>query len=427
MIHIRVNHLIDGIHDQPLSDVIISIGDDKIVQVCPAEEFLGSKSLDGWSNSSNRSIVAPTDPVIEVTDCTILPGMIDAHVHLCFTPYNDNAAVIQSIIEADFDQLKDVALRHAQQALATGVTTLRDCGDKSYVTLSLRQMINEGLAVGPRIIACGIPLTCQDGHLHFCGGAIDGSQSSIVAAVDERIRRDADFIKVMVNGGLMTPGSHPRQKQFDRHQLKWIVESGLKHDRYTVGHVLTGESIADAMAAGVRTLEHCTWLSPEGGERFDLDLVREMAEKGVYWSNTLSGVYRALLTGQSNELASQDNAIRWLGHFRTMYQEGVPMLISSDAGVVNTHFDDFPSSLKVAVEWMGLRPIDAIKAATSVPARALGLTDIGTIKPGMQADLLCVQGNPAEDINHLTNVRFVMKGGQIVADVNGLREQASPL
>jgi imidazolonepropionase-like amidohydrolase len=361
-------------------------------------------------------VVVPTD----LPGKTLLPGLIDAHVHLTFDAAPTHRQVCERVAREDESYLLLGALHNAQTLLSCGITTARDCGDRGWLSFTLRRVLEEELFAGPRLLCSGPPITTTGGHLHFCGNEID-TIDEIRRAVRVAAKRGADFIKICATGGMMTPGSHPRRAQYSVAELKAAVDEAHRLGRRVAAHVLGTEGIAAALEAGVDTLEHCTWLAAD--EKSDLDfqpaLARELGRRGVWWSHTILGAHRALLPDRAASEGEQEQQLPALREamvrYRATLDAGARMMITSDAGVQGTYFDAFVESLEVAVLGMGVSPLAAIEACTRVPSEALGLAEeIGTLVPGRRADILVVEGDPSRDIRALRAVSLVLRDGQVV-------------
>lgn len=390
---IHCGTLIDGTGAPPVQDVSLVVREGRI------QEIVSGRAPHGI-------------PVLDCSGKTVMPGMIDAHVHLVFTPLQTHEEVIAEYMASDARTLSIRALRNAQAAFRAGVTTVRDCGDRDFTSLSVKQAIDRGIVVGPRILVGGPPITTTGGHCHFLGGRAD-SQDEIRRAVRERVERGADFIKVMATGGNMTPGSNNRLAQYSLDELTLLVNEAHRLDKRVAAHTLATEGIRIAVAAGADTLEHCTWLasSETAGLEYDAACVDEMAAKGLYWSNTITGLMRALITGEPLAMP-RELVADWFDLFRRMYDRGVKMVISSDAGVRNTRFEEFAIGVEVAAREMALEPMEAIKAITATAAEALGIdAEVGTAEPGKVADLIVMDTDPTKDISALRRVERVIKSG----------------
>src|SRR5262245_39924692 len=190
--------------------------------------------------------------------CTILPGLIDTHVHLVFSAAPTNEAVIEQVERESDEELLARALENARAALRAGLTTVRDRGGRGRVTQEVRERIRKGDAPGPDVLSCGMPITTRTGHCHWLGLTAD-TQADVRRAAERMLSEDADFLKVMATGGNMTPGSDPMRAQYDADTLTRIADIGRAADKYTAAHVLSRAALPGVVAAQVRTVEHCDW------------------------------------------------------------------------------------------------------------------------------------------------------------------------
>ena len=387
--------LIDGTGRPPLERSVIGIEDGRIEMVATMDE-IGDR-LGSYAD------------VIDCVGKTLIPGLIDAHVHLTFSGDAD-VRETRRILEAETtESLAIRVLGNAQQALRAGITTLRDCGGRGLVTLEVRDAIDSGLAVGPRILTSGMPVTTTAGHLHWCGLRADGVEG-VRHATRELVQSGVDFIKVMTTGGYMTPGSNPRMCQYTVEELSVIVEEAHRLGRHVGTHVLAREGVRRAVLAGMDTLEHCMWHKPEGGDDYDVSVVKDIVETGRYVT-LAKGVPR--MDSEQSVARERQMSFTW----RDMVQRGVKMILATDAGIPNApRFDLLPHVAISAVTLLDMSPMEAIVACTKTPADALWLGDqIGTLESGKRADIVVLDGNPTEDIQNLRKVNRVFMGGRQTA------------
>ncbi|MFH8562520.1 amidohydrolase family protein [Streptomyces sp. NPDC017988] len=335
----------------------------------------------------------------------LLPGLIDPHTHLCL---NAGAAPFVHLEQSDDATVLSEAQQAASRALRAGITTVRDLGDRSFLSLALRRL-GGGTAQMPEILAAGPPLTSVGGHCHSMGGAVEG-QHALRASVQERSRRGCHTVKVMASGGVLTHGSLPFRPQFTSAELRAVVAESHKHGLLTAAHAHDDRSILMAVRAGFDSVEHADFFTSDGVVP-NLATIAAMAKRGTYACITLG-----VLPGAPplpDFISHRLPAITALT--RLMHEEGVQLLAGSDAGIgpFKPH-DVLPHTLAAFVA-AGIQPTHALHLATVRAATALQLTPRrGRIARGAHADLLAVAGNPTQDIGALRNVLAVYRGGLLV-------------
>jgi imidazolonepropionase-like amidohydrolase len=383
--------------------------------------------VDSRIESVGRGLLPPAGCQGERLDfpgCTILPGLIDTHVHLVLAALATNEAIVEQAVRETDEQLTERALANARAALASGLTTVRDCGGRGRIVQEVRDRIRRGLADGPDILACGAPITTRTGHCHWLG-LVAESYAEVERAAQRMLDEDADFLKVMATGGNMTPSSDPMRAQYDENTLTRIADIGRLADKHAAAHVLSRSALPSVVAARYRTIEHCDWRVEEFRYEFQPELARRMSDQEQYAGLTMSGLARRAFLPEIRQNSSGPAKrldIRFACE-RQMIDFGVPYTLHSDAGVRLTPIDRFDLGLRAAQIELRLTPAEVLTAATRTPAKALGLSDRGTIEAGKRADLLVVEGDPLHDLACLGRVRAVMKAGRWV--VRGEREAAS--
>lgn len=348
--------------------------------------------------------------------CTILPGLIDTHVHLVMSALSTNEAIVAQVISESDDQLRERVIANAYSALRAGLTTVRDCGGRKNIVQQVRDRIRRGEIVGPDILACGAPITTTRGHCHWLGLTAD-SRKEVEVAAERMVAEHADFLKVMATGGNMTPSSDPMQAQYDAESLNVIAEIGRREHRHAAAHVLSRSALPAVVAARFRTIEHCDWRVEEFRYEFDPELARQIIDQRQFVGLTMSGLARRKFLPELKDCDAP--AFRRLdARFaceRQMIEFGVPFTIHSDAGVRLCPIGDFALGLQAAERELKLSPIEILRAVTSTAAEAIGLDDRGVLLPGKRADLLVVEGDPTRDLDCLWKVRAVMQNGRWVA------------
>ena len=381
--------LIDGTGAEPVRGRAVVVEGDRITQVVDDAR-------------------APRGRRMDLAGCTLLPGLINCHVHLCFGAEPDPVRALRDEPQA-LTALK--ALRRAQETVEAGVTTVRDLGGRDYVELAVRRAIAEGLFPGPRILGAGRPVCMTGGHGNFIGREADGPDD-MRKAVREQLKAGADVIKLIATGGVMTPGVEPGSPQLTLEEMRAAVEEARKAGRLTAAHAQGSTGIADAVEAGITTIEHGIFLTDE--------IIAAMKRRGVFLVPTLAAPAAisagGLAAGIPDYMVRKSDAVvaAHVASFRRAHQAGARIAAGADSGTpLNFHGSLLPE-LELMVKY-GMTPLEAIHSATSVAADALGLTgETGRLMEGYAADLLAVAGEPAERIGALDEVRLVLARGAII-------------
>ncbi|MDQ3547225.1 MAG: amidohydrolase family protein [Chloroflexota bacterium] len=388
--------LFDGSGAEPIRDAFIQIEDGTIKNV-------GRKADLGSAGANAR----------DLGQATILPGLVNMHTHLTLSGSR------QCLHDALYDtyEIKMMrAVEHARQAILSGVTTIRDCGTLNPIVFAIREASQAGLITAPHVWASGDVLTSTGGHCYFFGTECD-TVEDVRRAVREQVKSGADYIKVMATGGGLTPNTNPREAQFDEQQMVAIVNDAERLGRYVAAHCHGTPGIYNAIAAKVRTIEHCSFMVP-AGVGYEQQAADQIAEQGIYVCPTLSVGERARQWMDSEGIQNPFAATRHqrLESLRKLVDSGVKFISGNDAGVTMTGFDDFQLDLELLVEHIGFSPGDAIVTATSRAAEAIGTEEFGTLAPGKRADVLIVRGDATEDIGALRDIQLVLKSGQVMVD-----------
>ncbi|WP_432159768.1 amidohydrolase family protein [Streptomyces sp. NRRL F-5630] len=333
---------------------------------------------------------------------TVLPGLIDAHVHLAFDGGPDPVSTLRNATDDDlFEDMR----RRGEQLLDSGVTTVRDLGDRGGLALRLAADIAERRTPGPRIVAAGTPATTVGGHCHFLGGEVSG-RAEIRELVRRNLAAGAGVIKAMATGGGLTkdgPKSH--QSQFSAEELAALVEEAHAAGVPVAAHAHGADGIAAAVDAGVDTIEHCTWMAGDGLD-FRPEVVERIITKGIAVCPAVSPHWQML-----PRFFGEERAHAMFGLVRRMADAGVRLIAGTDAGVQRAGFDGLVPALGFYAH-LGLPNATIIDMATSHAAAALGLGGItGKVAPGHRADLLLVHGDPLADLSALSGVHTVFASG----------------
>ncbi len=374
---------------------------------------IGDRTVDWAGPAEALPAECAALPRTDYPGSTILPGLIDSHVHLGFDGGPDPAARMRS--ETDEQQLV-LMLHSARELLGVGVTTARDLGARAYLDVVVRDAIAAGLARGPRMIVAARPITVTGGHCWFMGGEAD-SEDDLRRMVRTHHKRGADLVKVMSTGGFMTTGSAPWYAQFTAAQLAVIVEEAARVDKPVAAHVHGIEGIRRAVEAGVTTLEHCSFVTETNERRFDEPLAARIAERQIFVCPTINvnAPYVAKLTG-----------INVGEHVKAMHEMGVRIIAGTDAGVDNTPHHQYIGGLEYLVS-LGFRPGEVLAMATTEAAAALGVGAItGRLAPGYDADLIVVDGDPRTDITVLGKLRRVIARGRDYLPDSGRFDVSAP-
>jgi imidazolonepropionase-like amidohydrolase len=345
---------------------------------------------------------------------TILPGLIDSHVHLGFDGGPDPVGRMRA--ETDAQQLV-LMLRSARELLGVGVTTARDLGARAYLDVVVRDAIADGLAPGPRMLVANSPVTVTGGHCWFMGGEAD-SEEDLRRIVRSHHKHGADLIKVMATGGFMTGGSAPWYAQFSAEQLAVVVAEAKRLDKAVAAHAHGIEGIRRAVEAGVTTIEHCSFVTETNERQFDERLGAQIAERGIFVSPTINvnAPYVAELTGRAVG-----------GNVKKLRDMGARVIAGTDSGINNTPHHQYVGGLTSMVNLLGFKPAEVITMATTEAAAALGVGSVtGRLAPGYEADLIVVDGDPQADITALGRLRRVIARGRDYVPDSGQFDVSAP-
>ena len=393
---IKAGCLIDGTGASPRENVDILIDEQRIIAI------------------DRRDTIRDSDAtVIPAFDKVVLPGLVDAHVHICFD------ASCDPVFNVRHEPPPDMMIRgvcNARDMLRAGVTTIRTLGTPNDLDLHLRDGIRQGLIPGPRIVAAGRSLTVTGGHGHYYRMEADGP-AEMREATRLQIKNGVNVIKITVTGGIMTPRVRPGVSKFNLDEIRAVVDEAHKAGLRVAAHAENPDGVNDALSAGVDSIEHGYFLRNTEG----LDM---LVDSGTYLVPTLMA-YDLIANGleqgvppEAVEKASDALEYNTAG-FRAALDAGAGIAMGSDAG---TAFNDHGRSWREASFMVrhGMSPMRAIVAATRNGADLLGLGDrVGTVEPGKMADLIVVDGDPLADISRLGNVLCTIQGGRIVTR-NGL-------
>lgn len=348
-------------------------------------------------------------------DATLLPGLINMHTHMSFS----GTDTVFHDATKDSDPIKMLRIsQNLSAALATGVTTIRDCGTLPHLALATRSAVEQGLLPGPRIVVSGA-ITITGGHCWYCATEAD-DENSIRKAVREHAKSGVDFIKLFATGGNLTPGSNSISAQFNEREMCAATEESRRLQRPTASHAHGMDGVRHSISARVTTIEHCSFQT-EQGLGWDEELAHQVADLGIYVCHT---VFRGLAKFENDPTfhftpAQEKNLEarrQRLILTRKLADSGVKLLAGNDAGVTHCNFSDFPEDLILTTKGCGFTPAEVLASATSVAAEALGREDIGHLAVGKAADLLAVSGDPLNNIDDITRTRLVIANGHIIRE-----------
>ncbi len=357
----------------------------------------------------------------DLTGQFIIPGLIDTHIHLDLHGLPDTYH--ESLIE---DKLRTIrAAVEMGNTVRAGITTVRNAGSTNFIDIAVRKAVEEGLVVGPRILASGkIICMMTAGNEYFKGlyHEADGVDENRKAA-REQLKEGADYLKVMATGAIMNPGGVPGAPHLNVEEIRAVVEEGEKSGKHTAAHAHGAEGIKNAVRAGVRTIEH--------GTLADEEALKMMADQGIFLTSTLSSNFWMLNAHSKNGIpqfmfdkAEEVASIR-RKNLRRALQMGVQVVMGTDAGTPYNYHGKNAMELTQYVQEGIMNEKEAIIASTRTAADAIGMLDsLGTLEKGKYADCLVLNKNPLKDITCLQDLdalTLIFKEGALIrgkVDVN---------
>jgi len=341
------------------------------------------------------------EPTVVLDDMTLMPGFVDCHQHLVF---DGEGTLEEQVVGRTDDELRDRARAQARRALEGGVTTLRDLGDRDFVTLALRN--DPDL---PTILCSGPPITRPNGHCWYLNGECADAEETM-AAIAERKERGCDVVKIMATGGHLTPTTPAWVSQFDADELRAVVAESHRLGLPVAAHCHGVEGISDAIDAGVDTIEHCSFASEDPETAPEAELIDRLVASGIPASATFGRCPDTPMPPLPEQFEKRiANAIASMTRVREL---GGRIVVGTDAGINPAKLHDVAPHAIEPLLMIGMSTVEALAALTSASADALGLPNKGRLTPGADADMIAVRGDLGDDPDAVRNVAHVWRAGR---------------
>jgi imidazolonepropionase-like amidohydrolase len=401
---IKAGKLIDGKGGIPILNPLVFIEDNKITSISKAGEV---------------SIPSDTE-LIDLGVKTILPGLIDSHIHYCL---NGETNTEQMMLKESTPYQAIRAAEYAKRDLMAGFTTVRAVGDRGFIDVALKQAINAGYAIGPRVMTSGHMLTTTGGRDGFpievsysdamwveCDGP-DG----VARAARMQLKYDVDWVKLGVTGAVTLGSGLPGAQQFTEAEMRSAVECAAMYGKKVSGHAHSAAGVMAAIKAGVASIEHGLLINEEA--------LQMMVDNGTYWVPTFAPVHNILEYGVARGIPQSmvDRTTPIADNHKKMFKRGlelgVKIVMGTDVGMPYNFHGDSANEIVLMVT-NGMDKMAAIMSATSTAAEMLGWSSkIGTLDSGYFADIVATDGDPLEDITELKKIKFVMKDGVVYKNI----------
>lgn len=386
-LYIHAQTLIDGISDAPKKDQLIIIEDDKIIQI---EEY----------HEINEDVIHAN---------VVTPGFFNCHVHILY-PVGFKFDTQFSLMEKAF-----YAQKHCKEYLESGVTFIRVVGTEENYDLQIKEAIENHVIEGPHMY-CASKVICMTGGHGWQEGIEADGKDACLKAVRTQLRSGVDLIKIMATGGVMTKGVEPGNAQFTVDEMKVMIEEAHKAGRKTATHAQGLQGIKNALYAGIDSIEHGCFLDDECLER--------MKEQNTFLVPTLCAPQCIIDKGVENGVAQYmvDKTLKvkdaHVESVKKAYEKGIPIALGTDAGTPFNYHNNTAYEMELLAR-LNIPNMDILKMATINSARCVGVEkNYGSIEVGKQADLVCLNENPLENISNVRKINRVIQSGKIVVDNN---------
>ena len=386
-LYIHAQTLIDGISDAPKKDQLIIIEDDKIIQI---EEY----------HEINEDVIHAN---------VVTPGFFNCHVHILY-PVGFKFDTQFSLMEKAF-----YAQKHCKEYLESGVTFIRVVGTEENYDLQIKEAIENHVIEGPHMY-CASKVICMTGGHGWQEGIEADGKDACLKAVRTQLRSGVDLIKIMATGGVMTKGVEPGNAQFTIDEMKVMIEEAHKAGRKTATHAQGLQGIKNALYAGIDSIEHGCFLDDECLER--------MKEQNTFLVPTLCAPQCIIDKGVENGVAQYmvDKTLKvkdaHVESVKKAYEKGIPIALGTDAGTPFNYHNNTAYEMELLAR-LNIPNMDILKMATINSARCVGVEkDYGSIEVGKQANLVCLNENPLENISNVRKINRVIQSGKIVVNNN---------
>lgn len=400
---VHAGALIDGISDKAQNNVTLVVEKGRIAAI-----------------ENGFTAARANDTVIDLKNKVVLPGLMDMHTHL--SGQTEKAGYLKRFQLYPPEQAL-VATQYLKNTLMAGFTTVRDLGGSEGVDLALRNAVNRGDIIGPRMLIAGKSLAVMGGHADPTNGyredilGVPGIEEGVISGVESArtatllaIKRGADWVKITATAGVLSLSGNAQNPQFTEDEIRAIVNTAADFGRKVAAHAHGAEGAKRAIRAGVASIEHGTFMDDE--------TMALMKQHGAYWVPTITagksvadsakipGYYSPIVVPKALSIGPLIQET-----FRKAYKAGVPIAFGTDAGVFRHGRNALEFQYMVEA---GMPPMAAIKSATYHTAKLLGkLDELGTLEAGKIADVIAVAADPLQDIKALQHVAFVMKEGVV--------------